>query len=143
MTITTRSHATSGRGAIGAGLALALCALTGCAATDVTTHRGMQATTASLKGTAYALRASGRASVTAPDTPRYAEATDFFESQRSQLARQAAAGGGEDIDALGLLLGKSDNRALARWMQAHYHALFSDRTVAASRVISRIDAQAG
>ncbi|WP_423822170.1 DUF3015 family protein [Salinisphaera sp. SPP-AMP-43] len=117
--------------------------LAGCTALSSTTRRAGQASVATLKGTAYVSRATGHASVTEPDTPRYADARAFIHSQRRQLARQAAAGGGEDIDALAFLMARPDNQALARWMQAHYDSLFSDRTVSASRIVSRIDAQAG
>lgn len=117
--------------------------LTGCSSLTSTTQRAGQASTATLKGVGYVSRATGRASVTEPDVPRYADATAFVRSQRERLARQAAAGGGEDIDALAFLMAKSDNQALARWMQTHYDSLFSDRTVSASKIVSRIDAPAG
>lgn len=117
--------------------------VTGCAGLSITTHRAGQASTTTLKGVAHVSRALGNASVTEPDTPRYADARAFVRSQRQRLARQAAAGGGEGINALAFLLGKPDNRALARWMQGHYQTLFSDRSVSASTIVSRIDAQAG
>ncbi|MGN8158198.1 DUF3015 family protein [Salinisphaera sp. SWV1] len=125
------------------GLMGALLLLAGCTALSSTTRRAGQASVTTLKGMAHVSRATSHASVTRPDVPRYADADAFVRSQRRQLARQAAAGGGEDIDALAVLLRKPDNRALARWMQAHYHALFSDRSVSASTIVSRIDAQAG
>lgn len=127
---------------VAAGL-IAPLVLSGCAALSSTTHRAGQASVATLKGVAHVSRATSNASVTEPDTPRYADAQIFVRSQRQQLARQAATGGGEDIDALAFLLDKPDNRALARWMQSHYDSLFSDRSVSASRIVSRIDAQAG
>lgn len=127
----------------GLALALGVVCLAGCAVADISTHRGLQATTAGLKGTAYVLKATGNASVTEPDFPRMAQATAFVRSQRTQLARQSAAGGGETVDALAYLLGRSDQQAFARWMQANYGPLFSDRSVAASKVVSRIDARAG
>ena len=124
-------------------LMTALTMLAGCTALSSTTRRAGQASVATLKGVAHVSRATSNASVTQPDVPRYADADAFVRSQRQQLARQAAAGGGEDIDALAFLLNKPDNRALARWMQAHYHSLFSNRSVSASTIVVRIDAQAG
>lgn len=117
--------------------------LAGCTALSSTTHRAGQGAVTTLHGVAHVSRATSNASVTEPDVPRYADASAFVQSQRQQLARQAAAGGGEDIDALAFLLHKPDNRALARWMQAHYDSLFSDRSVSASSIVSRIDAQTG
>ncbi|HET7315776.1 DUF3015 family protein [Salinisphaera sp.] len=124
-------------------LMTAVLMLAGCSALSCTTRRAGQASVTTLKGVAHISRATGNASVTAPDTPRYADARAFVRSQRKQLARQAAAGGGEDIAALAILLNKPDSRVLARWMQAHYRSLFSDRSVSASTIVSRIDAQAG
>lgn len=120
-----------------------LLVLTGCTALSSTTRRAGQASIATLKGVAHVSRATSNASVTQPDVPRYADASAFVRSQRQQLARQAAVGGGEDIDALAILLNKPNNRAMARWMQAHYQSLFSDRSVSASTIVLRIDAQAG
>lgn len=126
-----------------AGVLLGAGLLAGCTAGEIATRRGLEASTASVKGTTYVLKATGNASVTAPDVPRLARAADFFRNERQRLARESAAGGGEHIDTLAVLLDKPDHRALARWMQAHYVSLFSDRTVAVPRVLSRIDAQAG
>ncbi|MGB7755858.1 MAG: DUF3015 family protein [Salinisphaera sp.] len=125
------------------GVMTALSMLAGCTALSSTTRRAGQASVATLKGVAHLSRATSNASVTQPDVPRYTDASAFVRSQRQQLARQAAVGGGEDIDALAILLNKPDNRALARWMQSHYHSLFSDRSVSASTIVARIDAQAG
>lgn len=124
-------------------LMVATLMLAGCTALSSTTRRAGQASVTTLKGVAHASRATTNASVTQPDVPRYADASAFVRSQRQQLARQAAVGGGEDIDALAFLLDKPNSRALARWMQSHYHFLFSDRSVSASTIVSRIDAQAG
>ncbi|MES1953686.1 hypothetical protein SAHY_03858 [Salinisphaera hydrothermalis EPR70] len=129
-----------------AGLALMLASLWllgGCSALSITTKRAGQASMTTLKGVAHVSRATSHASVTEPDVPRYADATEFVRSQRRQLARQAAAGGGEDIDALAFLLNKPNHQNLARWMQAHYRSLFSNRSVSASTIVMRIDAQAG
>ena len=115
--------------------------LMACSAIEVTVRRGLQGTTAVGKASGYTLKATGNASVTPPDVPRLAEATAFFDARRRILARQTAAGGGEAIDALARLMNKSEPERLAGWMQAHYSDLFSDRSVAASTVISRIDAQ--
>ncbi|KEZ78755.1 DUF3015 family protein [Salinisphaera hydrothermalis] len=129
-----------------AGLAAVLATvwlLGGCTALSITTKRAGQASMTTLKGVAHVSRATSNASVTEPDVPRYADAAAFVHSQRRQLARQAAAGGGEDIDALAFLLNKPNDGNLARWMQAHYRSLFSDRSVSASTIVKRIDAQAG
>ena len=120
---------------------VAVTQLAACSAIEVTTRRGLQGTTAVGKASGYTLKATGNASVTPPNVPRLAEATAFFESQRRFLARQAAAGGGEDIAALARLLNKREPDRVARWMQAHYSDLFSDRSVKATTVILRIDAQ--
>lgn len=118
-------------------------ALSGCTALSITTQRAGQASTTTMKGAAHISSAIGDASVTQPDTPRYADAEAFVRSERTQLARQAAAGGGESIDALAVLLHKPDQDALARWMQSHYDVLFSDRSVSVTKIVNRIDAHAG
>lgn len=137
---TSTPHRTWRRAGLMLGLVLTS-QLMACSAIEVTVRRGLQGTTAVGKASGYTLKATGNASVTPPNVPRLAEATAFFESQRRVLARQAAAGGGEDIAALARLMDKRDAQRLAGWMQAHYSDLFSDRSVAASKVISRIDAQ--
>lgn len=113
----------------------------GCTSLMTSTNRAVDVTKATAKGTTHASKATTDALITEPDTPRYAEAEEFVRSQRAQLARQAATGGGEDIDALASLLGRQDSRPMGRWMQRHYRSLFSDRSVSASTIVSRIDAQ--
>lgn len=118
--------------------------MAGCTALSSTTEQAGKATVAISHGVTYVSKATGNASVTEPNVPRYADAAAFVRSQRPLLARQAATGGGEDIDALALLLDTSDNRDLGRWMQKHYQDLFGDSTsLSAQGLVARIDAHEG
>lgn len=126
------------------GLILVVMLVSGCTALSSTTRQAGRATVAIGHGVTHVSKATGNASVTEPDVPRYVDATAFVRSQRSRLARQAAAGGGEDIDALALLLDKSDNDVLGRWMQTHYADLFGDSpSLSAQQLVVRIDAHEG
>lgn len=126
------------------GLMLLTLLMSGCAALSSTAHQAGKATVAIGHGMTHVSKATGNASVTEPDVPRYVDAAAFVRSQRSMLARQAAAGGGEDIDALALLLGKSDNKALGRWMQMNYTHLFGNNaSLSAREIVARVDAHEG
>ena len=118
--------------------------MSGCTALVSTTQQAGKATVALGHGVTYVSKATGNASVTEPNVPRYADAAAFVRSQRTMLARQAAAGGGEDINALALLLDKSDNADLGRWMQHHYADLFgANPSLSAQGLVARIDAHEG
>ncbi|MES1953637.1 DUF3015 family protein [Salinisphaera hydrothermalis] len=54
----------------------------------------------------------------------FAAAHKFAHSQRVALRREAASGGGENLNALADLLGATDNQAFGHWMQRHYGALY-------------------
>lgn len=126
------------------GLTLMALLISGCTALSSTARQAGRATVAISHGVTYVSKASGNASVTEPDVPRYVDATAFVRSRRAMLARQAATGGGEDIDALALLLNKSDNDDLGRWMQTHYADLFdSTPSLSAHKLVARIDAHEG
>lgn len=126
------------------GLMLLTLLMSGCAALSSTAHQAGKATVAIGHGMTHVSKAAGNASVTEPDVPRYVDATAFVRSQRTLLARQAATGGGEDIDALALLLNKSDSNALGHWMQRHYADLFGNSPSLSSRkLVARIDAHEG
>lgn len=55
---------------------------------------------------------------------RIQRATRFVKSQRPYLQRDAAAGGGENLDALARLLGESNPDEFSLWMQRNYAAVF-------------------
>lgn len=54
----------------------------------------------------------------------FAAAHDFAHSQRVALRREAASGGGENVNALADLLGAADGQAFGQWMQRHYSVLY-------------------
>lgn len=54
----------------------------------------------------------------------FAAAHEFAHSQRVALRREAATGGGENVDSLADLLGATDGHAFGQWMQSHYAALY-------------------
>lgn len=118
--------------------------VSGCSALSSTTKQVGKATAAVAHGVSYMSKATGNASVTEPDVPRYADAAAFVRSQRPLLARQAASGGGEDIDALALLLDRSSGDDLGRWMQTNYAGLFAQTPALSARgLVDKIDAQEG
>ena len=49
---------------------------------------------------------------------------NFIDRRYDAIRKDAARGGGENIEALASLLGTRDSDALAAWMQAHYQDLF-------------------
>jgi len=113
-------------------------ALTGCTALTTTTDHGIDAATALGHNLATSSRASSEQLVTEPDTPRYASARVFVTSQLPLLRREAAAGGGENIDALARLL-NTDGDALGYWMQTHYASLF-ERESEPETIVQRVAA---
>ncbi len=54
----------------------------------------------------------------------FAAAHEFAHSQRVALRREAASGGGENVNALADLLGAADGQTFGEWMQRHYAALY-------------------
>ncbi|MGB7757199.1 MAG: DUF3015 family protein [Salinisphaera sp.] len=64
----------------------------------------------------------------------FAAAHDFAHSQRVALRREAASGGGENVNALADLLGAADGQTFGEWMQRHYAALYPDHPAQANLV---------
>ncbi len=123
-------------------LATAGALLSGCAAFTSTTNTAAEAAQTIANGISKASRASTNASVTEPDTPRYAQAVEFVDSQHDPLRREAAAGSGEHIDALAILVGADDandptGNNLGAWLQTHYSQVFTAHADARS-VVDRI-----
>lgn len=58
------------------------------------------------------------------DDDDFAQAHDFADTQAVALKREAASGGGENIDSLAALLGEDDPDDLGAWMQANYAELY-------------------
>lgn len=59
---------------------------------------------------------------TTPDKKKSAFVNDRFDAIRFE----AAKGGGENVEALAVLLGEPDAQAFARWMKTNYAPLFAD-----------------
>ena len=123
------------------GLAGAL-ALSGCSAVTSTTNTAADVAESAVHGLSASSRQSTDASVTEPDTPRHRQTVAFVDTQRPQLAREAARGGGEHVDALAGLLGESDHAAFGRWLQAHYDHIFTG-SGDAEAVVARLAARRG
>ena len=107
----------------------ALSLLSGCAAFTSTTDTVAEAAHTIANGVSTSSRATSNASVTEPDTPRYARAVEFVDSQRDALQREAATGSGEHVDALAALLEPDQSNGasnLGPWLQAHYGDVFND-----------------
>ena len=62
----------------------------------------------------------------------------FVDVRIASIKQEAAAGEGENLDALARLMGKADTDAFSGWMQVHYDALF-DGLEQPSELISRIE----
>jgi len=60
------------------------------------------------------------------DEDSFSRAQDFADSRSVALRREAATGGGENLDAFATLLGEDDTKAFGQWMQAHYAQLYDD-----------------
>lgn len=99
--------------------------LGGCAAFTSTTNTAAEAAETIAHGVSKASQSTSDASVTEPDTPRYAQAVAFVDSQRDPLEREAAVGGGEHIDTLAQLLNAPGQAPLGPWLQTHYESIFA------------------
>lgn len=119
-----------------------LLALNGCSAITSTTNVAADAAETVANGVSKASRGTTNASVTEPDIPRHQAAVAFVDSQRAQLQREAATGGGEHVDALARLLGNSDGATLGPWLQAHYSQVFTADDDARA-LVARIAARRG
>ena len=53
---------------------------------------------------------------------------NFIDKRYDAIRKDAAKGGGENIDALAQLMGKQDSQDFALWMQDHYAELFTSNT---------------
>ncbi|MES1924077.1 DUF3015 family protein [Salinisphaera sp. T31B1] len=124
-----------------AALAATLILLSGCSALTSTTNTAAEAAQTIANGISKASRASTNASVTEPDTPRYAQAVAFVDSQGDALRREAASGGGEHVDALAILL-TDDNADFGPWLQRHYDRVFAEPDQARG-IVDRIIARRG
>ena len=51
---------------------------------------------------------------------------NFIDKRYDAIRKDAARGGGENIEALAHLMGARDSAALAQWMQANYAEIFGD-----------------
>ncbi len=65
---------------------------------------------------------------TTPDSKsaRGVQAEAFVRERFEAIRFEAARGGGENIDALAMLLGESDRAQFGRWMKQNYAGLFRD-----------------
>ena len=52
----------------------------------------------------------------------------FIEKRYHAIRKDAAAGNGENIEALAQIIGEKDSKALASWMQLNYDQLFTGVT---------------
>lgn len=66
----------------------------------------------------------------------------FVNTRIATLKKEAAAGGGENVDALAQLMGKDDARAFSGWLQVNYDELFENLSEP-SELISRIHTMQG
>lgn len=62
----------------------------------------------------------------------------FVDVRIASIQKEAAAGEGENLEALAQLMGKSDKAAFSGWMQVHYDELFGTLEKPAE-LISRIE----
>ncbi|MES1929843.1 hypothetical protein SADO_11314 [Salinisphaera dokdonensis CL-ES53] len=72
------------------------------------------------------------------DDDDFAQAHDFADSQSVALRREAATGGGENLDSLAALLNEENPDAFGRWMQSNYSELYGPETTEDSNVVDRI-----
>ncbi len=63
----------------------------------------------------------------------------FVDVRIASIKKEAAAGEGENLDALARLMGKQDKAEFSGWMQTNYDELFNDLDQP-SELISRIEA---
>ena len=66
----------------------------------------------------------------------------FVNVRIASLKKEAAAGEGENIEALAQLMGKEDKKAFSSWLQVNYDELFNELQQP-SELISRINTVAG
>jgi type IV pilus biogenesis protein CpaD/CtpE len=66
----------------------------------------------------------------------------FVDVRIASIKQEAAAGEGENLEALAKLMGKTDAGAFSGWMQAHYDELFVGLDQP-SELISRIESISG
>ncbi len=62
---------------------------------------------------------------------------NFIDKRYDAIRRDAAAGGGENIEALANLMGQQNAQSLALWMQANYGKLFTEQKP--ENLLSRIE----
>jgi len=62
----------------------------------------------------------------------------FVDVRIASIKKEAAAGEGENLDALAQLMGKQDKQAFSGWMQVNYDVLFNDLEQP-KELISRIE----
>lgn len=62
----------------------------------------------------------------------------FVDVRIASIKKEAAAGEGENIEALARLMGKQDKAAFSVWMQVHYDELFNNLKQP-TELISRIE----
>jgi len=62
---------------------------------------------------------------------------NFIDKRYDAIRRDAAAGGGENIEALANIMGQKDAHSLALWMQTNYGKLFTKQKPA--NLLSRIE----
>lgn len=72
------------------------------------------------------------------DENDFAEAHEFADTQAVALRREAATGGGENIDSLAALLGEENSNDLGTWMQANYAELYGDDSAEQENVVDHI-----
>lgn len=62
----------------------------------------------------------------------------FVDVRIASIKKEAAAGKGENLEALAQLMGKQDKQAFSGWMQVNYDVLFNDLNQP-TELISRIE----
>ena len=62
----------------------------------------------------------------------------FVDVRIASIKKEAAAGEGENLEALAQLMGKQDKQAFSGWMQVNYDALFNNLEQP-NELISRIE----
>lgn len=111
-----------------------LVALSGCAAFTSTTDTAADAAQTITHGISASIRSTTDVSSGDTSDSTDAETHAYMQSQMPQIRREAAAGGGEHIDALARLMddqpSNTQSNDLGPWMQSHYDQLFTgDRSV--------------
>lgn len=66
----------------------------------------------------------------------------FVDVRIASIKKEAAAGEGENLEALARLMGKQDKTAFSGWMQVHYEELFNNLEQPVE-LISRIETLSG